>query len=293
MACGNITIGSIIDCTNPLQGGVGDNSRLTVINYDDFSSVTLSAGTPNLITAITLKSGAVAYTFEGYRSSLKPSYDAVEAKSGQIMYKHRIVFNIFDYSQLQKNNIWRFGNGRYMTIYQNAKKDANAFEFMGIGSGLQLVPGKLRDLQEINGAHQLTLETNGEELEALPPQTVFSTDFSSTQTLVQGLWFLPTFVSFSVLTGAANSNVSVTITGTNFYGNSSNDAVTKLEMIDQTTGGSTAIPKGNGTLGTYSVTSTTSITATTPNTLTAGRLYKFQITTLRGVALQASQWVAT
>lgn len=291
MACGNITVGSIVDCTNPLQGGVGDNSRLTVINYDDFSSVTLSASTPNLITAITLKSGAVAYTFEGYRSSLKPSYDSVEAKSGQIMYKHRVVFNIFDYSQIQKNNIWRFGNGRYMTIYQNAKKDANAFEFCGIGSGMQMVPGKLRDLQEVNGAHQLTLETNAEELEALPPQTVFITDFATTQALVVALWFLPTIPTFSVLTGSGAANVALTITGTNFFGGTSNDAVVSVVMVNQVTGTRYNIPKGSGAAGTVATTSNVLLTLTT--VVVPAGLYKFEVTTLRGVVLQSSQWVAT
>lgn len=184
-ACGEITIGSTYSCSNPLQGGAKPNVRL--INIDDIESVTISGTTPNLITAITLKTGKQAYLFEGFGKSVTPQQEVIKLGSGQNLYKHQVGLFIFDRTQVQKNNIQRLVLGQFVAIVEATKKDAQAFEVFGLGNGLELVPGVINQLQENNGAYTIILATPEGSAEALLPQTFFVTDYAATLAAVQAL----------------------------------------------------------------------------------------------------------
>jgi len=273
MACGAINTGSQINCNALLPGGIGGDSRLVLYNYMEVSGVTESPSIPGLVTAITLTSGASGYQFQGYKVSLKPSVDVVAGASGQNLYKHRIAFVIFENSQLQKNNIQRLALGRYIAVYENNGKDANAFEIMGLGSGMELKPQKIRDLQENNSAYMLLLETPDNELETRLPQTI-GTSYSAGKTVVDGSLFLPTISNVSDLAVPATGGDAETITGTNFYGSLAvASEVTSVVWVNQAT-----LAEVNQ--ATYTVVSNTSITLTSP-VLTAGP-YKIRVTTRKG-----------
>lgn len=277
MACGDITKGTQYSCDTPLYGGT--RARLGVINKDDIASITYSTATPNLITAITLKSGKVCHLFEGFRNSVLPSLEKATAQSGQGLWKHMTNFFVYENTQIWKNTLERLGNGKYITIYQNLAEDSNSFEVQGIGCGLELQDGAVNNKNENSGAYNLILASNANQLEARPPQTFFNTDFATTLAAFETLCALPTITTISDLALQVAGGDSETITGTGFYGGGSASDVVSVKWVNQTTGAKT-------TQTSVTVASNTSITFTSV-ALVAGT-YKLEITTSRGVALSTS-----
>jgi hypothetical protein len=274
MGCGDLTRGSQYDCETPLYGGVRE--RVGVINKNDIASYTVSSSTPNLITAITLKTGKVCHLFEGFRNSVLPSLEMVESPSGQALWKHINNFFVYENTQLWKNQLQKLGNGKYVTIYQNSSEDANAFEVQGIGNGLYLQPGAVNNKNENNGAYNLILASKEGQEEAKPPQTYLSTDFAGTLTAFEALCALPTVTNISDLALQVAGGDAETITGTSFHGGGSASDVTSVKWVNQSTGAKT-------TQTGVTVASNTSITFTSV-ALVAGT-YKLEVTTSRGVAL--------
>jgi len=270
--CGALQIGSFRICGTTLQGGIGGDSRLILFNYADVT-VTESGSTPNLITAITLASGASGYVFEGYKVSLKPSVDAVDSASSQTLWKHRANFLIFENTQLQKNNIDTMKNGRYIALIENNGKNSDSFELYGLGSGLVMKPQKVRDLQENSSAYNLLLETLDNELEIELPATFLATSYSGTVTAIAALLFLPTITVISDLAISTAGGDAETITGTNFYGSGSQPDVSSVQWKNRATGALT-------TQTSVTVASATSITFSSV-ALAAGT-YNLRVTTSKG-----------
>jgi len=183
--CGLITAGVAYDCANPQQGGV--NAKLRLANYDDISAYTISGTVDNQITGITLKTGKQFFVFEGFRNSLTPSYAAVAPDTGQTLYTHQANFFIFDNQQVTKNEIQKLALGRFVAIIENNGKDANSFEVLGRGNGLELVAGDLKNANENNGAYNIILATLDGEFETKLPQTFYDeTSYASTLAIVEG-----------------------------------------------------------------------------------------------------------
>ncbi len=274
MGCGAIDRGSVLVCNTPLPSGIGGDSRLVVYNYNDISGYTESATTPGLVTGLTLVSGASGYQFQGYKISLKPSLDSANDSLGVTRYKHRSGFGIFENTQLQKNNIQRMGLGRYVIVYENNGKDANAFEIMGLQNGLELKPQKIRDLQEGGAAYTLLLESPDNELEGKLPQTWFITSYVATLAAVNTTLYLPTISNISDLAISTGGGDAETITGTNFYGSLAvASEVLSVVWVNQTTLAETV-------QSVYTVASATSITLSSPALAAGG--YKIRVTTKKG-----------
>jgi len=282
MGCGTITIGSINDCDNPLKSGT--QSTMYLANYDDLVSVTLSPSTPNLITALTFVSSTVMYVFEGFKQDVKPTQEVIAPSNGSNQLKHALGFIIYQISQLQKNNIQRIAKGNFIAIVENKGKDANSFEVYGLGSGLQIVPGVVRDTYANGGGYIISLATLEGEFEPKLPQTLFSTDYATTLALVKGYAALPTITNISDLALQVAGGDSETITGTGFYGGTGSSAVTLVQWVNQVTGALV-------TQTSVTVASNTSITFTSV-ALTAGS-YKLRITTTRGVVDSTQIGIAT
>lgn len=282
MGCGTITIGSINDCDNPLKSGT--QPVMYLANYDDLVSVTLSSSTPNLITALTFVSGAVLYMFEGFKQDTKPSQEVIAPSNGANQFKHSVNWIIYQISQLQKNNIQRIAKGNFIAIVENLGKDANSFEVYGLGVGMQIVPGVVRDSYANGGGYILSLATLENQFEPKLPQTLFSTDYATTLALVKGYAALPTITTVSDIALQVAGGDAETITGTGFYGGGGSSAVTRIEWVNQVTGALVNQP-------TFTVASNTSITFTSV-AITAGA-YKLRITTSRGVVESAQTAIAS
>jgi hypothetical protein len=271
MGCGDITIGSKYDCDKPLVGGTRE--RIGVINKTDIASVTYSATVPNLVTAVTLKSGKVMHLFEGFKNSVLPSLEKLSAPSGQALWKHVVNFFIYENTQEQKNNIAKMGNGKFVTIYQNSDENNNAFEIQGIGTGLRLQDGAVNNKNENQGAYNLILASDAGQEEGRPPSTYLSTDFAGTLSAFESLAALPTITGVSPTSAAVLGGTAMTVTGTKYFGGGSSSDVQSVKWINRSTGGKT--------LQTGLTVTDTQITFASV-ALSAGT-YNIEVTTSRGV----------
>ncbi len=283
MGCGSISRSEVNSCLTPLVGGIGGNSRLVLYNQDEVS-FTESGSTPNLITSITLASGASGYQFQGYKMSLKPSVDVVAGANGQNLYKHRAAFVVFSNTQLTKNNIQSLAQGRYVAIWENNGKNTESFEIAGMNIGLEIKPQKIRDLQENGAAYMLLLETPDNELETKLPQTLLATNYATTLAAINTSLYLPTVTNISDLALQVAGGDSETITGTNFYGSGSASDVYSVQWENQQT-------KALTTQTSVTVSSNTSMTFTSV-ALVAGT-YRLIVTTSKGVATSTQIAVAS
>ena len=191
--CGGINMGSTYDCATPIVGGNSQN--LILIDQEIFNraTITYDGSTDNLITGITLTEvGDVGYKYEGIRKSLNPQSAFVpsDVSNG---YDHQVDFLIFDVSQLQKNNIEKMAFGRQIAILENTNAIGNGdsvFEVFGTGLGLEVQAGAMRITgdTDTNGAYTISLKTSdlgGKEQHL--PNSLWSTDFATTKTLVNAL----------------------------------------------------------------------------------------------------------
>lgn len=285
MAAGDLLQSSVLDPANVLQGGVGGDSRLVLINKNDLATYTQAGINP--ITALTLAANKSAFSFDGIRQSLKPKFERVAAESGQSVFKHTVEFIYFDYSQTAKTNASRMSQGRYIAIYENAKMDANTIEVMGIDVGLE-VAELTRAPQELGGGMKIILSSPENENESKPPQTLDGGTgiYATNRALVDALLFLPTIGAsgLSITTFVGATPTALTVTGTNFFGGGTNSAVLKMELINNATG---AVVPWTVSL---TVTSTT-VAGNTP--VAAAGNYKVKITTTKGSVISAQNIIAT
>jgi hypothetical protein len=169
-ACGDIDRGGSADCDNLPVGGT--EARLILMNNGDIEGYTEDVD--GNITGITLAGGAFAYEFIGFRNDMKATQEAITPEVGPTRFKHGVGLNIYELTQLQKNNIEKLARGNVVAIVENRGKDANAHEVFGKGVGLQIVPGVIRNAHENGGLYILSLATpDGEGLtEPKLPQTL-------------------------------------------------------------------------------------------------------------------------
>lgn len=288
MGCGSLGRSEVLNCAVPLVGGIamssGNNNRLVAYNYDEVS-FTESGTTPNLLTAITLATGASGYQFQGYKVSLKPSLDIVVGPSGQPLVKDRVGFVIFSNTQLTKNGIQTLMQGRYVLCYENNGKNSESFELMGVDVGMEVKPQKIRDLHENGSAYMLLMETPDTELETKLPRTFFITSYAASLAAIATTLFLPTVTVISNLVIVAAGGTAETITGTNFFGSIGlASEVVSVQWLNQTTQALT-------TQTSVTVVSNTSMTFT--SVAIAAGTYKLRVTTTKGVADSSQIGVAS
>lgn len=283
MACGDLFQSELTSCENPIQGGVGDGSRLTLVLKEDVDAITFDV--QGRITAVTLGAGKSAYSFDGIKQSLKPKYERVASPSGQSVYRHMTTFIVYSYTQASKNNLQRLANGRYMAFFANAKQDVNAFEVLGVDVGLE-VTEMVRAAQEENGTFRVTLSSPENEFESKMPPTLGAASYSASKLIIDGLLFLPTITTsgLSVTAAAAAGGTALTVTGTNFFGGGVNTAILSVQYVNNATGAVV----NQIVLG--AVTNTTQAVSTVA--MAAGS-YKVRITTLKGVAISPQNLIVS
>lgn len=169
-ACGTITRGSQADCDNIPAGGT--RARLLLANYDDI--IGYEEDVDNNITAIELAPGATLHEFLGFRNDVKKSEEVIKPDVGIPKFKHNVGFVVYENTQIQKNNVEGLARGRFVAIVENKGKDANVFEVVGKGVGLEIVAGPIRNAHENGGFFVINLSTPDDqgELEGNLPQTL-------------------------------------------------------------------------------------------------------------------------
>lgn len=177
MSCGTITMGSNIDCDNIPKGG--SVARVGVLNYDDVTDITVVDGR---ITAITLREGARGYVFRGFRNDVQKSEEVANPGIGLNQFRHLIRWVVYERTQEQKNNIEKLAKGRFIVVAENRGKDDDAFEVYGVGVGVEIVAGAIRNAFENAGVFVLPFATPEGEFEPKLPQSL-GTDYDNASML--------------------------------------------------------------------------------------------------------------
>ena len=274
--CDQIQIGAVYDCTNLPQPG--NSPYLVLVNKDDLNAGSITYNTANtLITNVTLATNKPAYLFEGFKDSVKTKIDLVQTDTGP-MYKHMVDLVVYDVSPVQRQNLERMCRGSLSAFVEKRKKDSNSFELYGADAGLSVVPGTLYSSNENGGVFKVSLASIDGQEETKMQQTVLSTDYSTTRSLIQGLTFPPSITSLNVTAIAAAGGTAVTVTGTNFFGGAGVNQVISAVWVNQNTGARVTQTGLSGITN-------TNITIASSVAVTAGNSHKLEVTTTRGVAL--------
>ena len=283
--CGKLTKGSIYDCDEPLQGGV--EKDVILFNKDDIASITRAVvDGANVITDITLNNGTLAFEFQGFGTSVVPTYNQ-RRSAVSVTYDHVVVLQVFEVSQPMKDALEKAALGNMVAVVRNRSNTTlkNFYEVYGLGNGLMLTDSPREPANvDTGGAFSCTFRTSEEQSgEASMPETWFDTDEATTTTVIRGKLHLPIVENVSPVSVLIAGGTAVTVTGLNFQDVDGVDDVTALDWVDSL-GAVTAEPGGV-------TASNTQIDIAASVALSAGT-YKIRVTTSTGVAESALVVVA-
>lgn len=185
MACEEITIGSEADCENLPVGGT--KARLGIINFVDLDADNpYTEDASGKITAINLKPGKIMHLFTGFRNDVKKSDEVINPGVGLNQLKHILGWVVYERTQEQKNNIEKLIRGKFVAVAENKGGDADALEVLGLRSGLEIVPGPIRNAHENGGFFMINMSTSEGDFEPKLPQTLGMT-YAAGVTIFDGL----------------------------------------------------------------------------------------------------------
>lgn len=188
--CGQISSDILIDCLNPLVGGVKD--RLVLMNKEDWDAATITKDQDNaqLISNVILASGAIAYQYEGKNNSVEPRQALVKQRYAEV-YDHEVIFKVFKADASTKQQLELLAKGKVVAIVENNWKGASgagAFEVYGEETGLyvQELDRTLADA-DTQGAYNVVLRTSEQAKESHLPATLFAGSYAATKQIVDSL----------------------------------------------------------------------------------------------------------
>jgi len=229
--CLGITVNAEYDCVNPPIAGVEE--RLVLMNFKDIASFTVQSANPSIIEGFTLKAGTQAYSFQGIRNSLVPEQHYAPGRFSANSYEHMVNFLVWDFTQVQKDNLEGMAIEKQVAIVQNADK---TFDVYGIRNGLEVTTNdRLPGDQDTGGGYQIVLKTSENEAkEPKLPRTFFKTDFAATLALVDDLLNFPIVFNVTPITDIAAGGTAFTITGKNFFNTAAVPVadVSSLDWVD-------------------------------------------------------------
>lgn len=187
--CGSIEQGSSADCENLPAGGT--RARAIAFNYDEVEEIVKDA--QGNVTNIVLTSGAYGYEYTGLANAFQKSEDfARSATTGIGRFKHKHSIIIYKRTQEIKNQIKKWGNGRFIVALFNRGEDADAIELAGEDVGVELQAGEIRNAYANDSFFVMNLATpEGEiENESAPMRTINVGSYEDTVVMLEAL--LPT-----------------------------------------------------------------------------------------------------
>jgi hypothetical protein len=176
----------LYDCTNPIIGGT--EAVVYLFNRSDITAYVRDTTNPQIITDITLATGAKGFQYQGYNTSVKPKSTFVK-KDYSARYDHSVDFVIFSKGSAVKAEIEKLGTNRVIAVIENIHKSGDsAFEVFGTDLGLELTTLK-SDPNDANseGAYELTLTSPANFKEPHMPATFFITDYPTTRAALLAL----------------------------------------------------------------------------------------------------------
>lgn len=186
MSCPLLAGGNTFDCTDRLKGGV--NQRLLLGNISEIASVTQA---DNVISALTMQTGARLWAFDGLRDSLQPRTVFVPG-TNQLGYDHQIDFLAYGVSAADRLQLDKLAFGDIFGIVENGDNSSLGdafFEVFGFEMGLETITDeRVNASAETNGAYAIQLKTpdrgGKEDGKSL---VFFDTDYATTKALVDAL----------------------------------------------------------------------------------------------------------
>lgn len=187
--CGKISKEQLFDCLNPLQAGSEDTMLL--MNRDDIASTTRNGINNEIVEAIIMNSGALAFKYEGQDSSNAAKANVVKVSVFR-KWNHEINFMAFGVDADTKEQMQKMKDGDIVAVIYNKHKGENgdsAFEMYGLDSGLKVEAMESdKTSADSQGAFVIQLKSNEETgLEPFPPKTVFITDYATTLAMLDGI----------------------------------------------------------------------------------------------------------
>ena len=187
-SCGKISANILIDCDNPLTGGVND--RLILVNKDDWDQATITPGSGNVIANIVMATAAVGFKFEGKNNSVEPRQALVKQRYAEV-YDHEVTFKVFTADSDTKEQLEKLAKGKVVAIVENNWKGDDgkgAFEAYGVETGLflQELERTLADA-DTQGAYNLVLRSSEQSKESHLPATIWSSSYAITKGIVDAL----------------------------------------------------------------------------------------------------------
>lgn len=178
------------DCAKPLVTGVDD--RIVLINVNDINRdlCKFDPQNPLLMTDLILKTGKKGYSVTGY--NLSNDYDTALAKGTYIDgYEHNLMFRIFNISAETKLWIDSLKNTRVVAIVGNKVSPGHAndkYEVLGWDLGLEVMElTRNQKDADTRGGFVIKLAVDETNKESSLPYTLFKTDATTTETLVESL----------------------------------------------------------------------------------------------------------
>lgn len=191
--CGRLSSNFQFLCPRPLQGGTEDEA--VFINWDDWqnASITRNGDNPRIIEGIDLPSGTTGYLIQGKRNSNLPSYASVTLPFFE-GWNHFFNFKVFGIGPDEKEQLQNLLQGRGVIVYKNKFRGVageTVFEVLGANGGLVVPDGGIaRDPNstETQGAVDVRLETDERNKETFAPDTIFLTDFQTSEDIFNSLY---------------------------------------------------------------------------------------------------------
>lgn len=160
--CGSITDGDSVDCENLPAGGT--RAKAIVFNYDEVDEIVKDVN--GVVTDIQLVPGAFGYLYEGLANAFQKSEDFARSQTtGLGRYKHKHSIIIYKRTQAIKEQVKKFGNGRFIVALFNRGEDDDAIELAGEDVGVQLSAGEIRNAYANDSFFVLNMATPEGEVE--------------------------------------------------------------------------------------------------------------------------------
>lgn len=166
----------------------GTTARVILLSYSDVDKPK-SVVTDNVISSLILKAGATGYEVDSLPNATVGS-DTINAGTYLKTHQHNVVVRIFKKSEAAKKFVNGLTNARVIAIVENNDTGDNGdtkYEVYGWDSGLELTEITVTTEMTDGVAYQVTLANGTIAQEGSLPMSLFNTDESTTDLMVEGL----------------------------------------------------------------------------------------------------------
>ena len=189
MDCSKLTAGLVAAiCGKTATAGAEDD--VILINFDDIDR-TLSEVTDNVITKLVLKEGAKAYLFTTFGKSLDDAGATFTKGTYRNTWVHNVPNRIFTKNELSKKFVNQIADGaRVVEIVKNKEIGTAGdvkYEAYGWDNGLELNEATSTIAMTDGVVYDLNMGSSDTAQEGSLPKSVFDTDLTTTEAMINGL----------------------------------------------------------------------------------------------------------